>query len=76
MTHVIPDDRTLDTVSPSEWRLADAEERATFKTRWARRGHVSFVCLTCGYPTAHGQAICEACTPSAPAMKDGGYLVL
>lgn len=57
----IPDERTLDTVTPQEWGAATKKERAEFISIQAKRGFASFVCLTCGFPTAHGQASCEAC---------------
>ena len=57
----IPDGATLDTVMVDEWRAASGAERAEFIEREARKGHVSFVCLSCGYPTEHGVATCEAC---------------
>ena len=58
--------RTLDTVTPGEWRAASKAERDKFIVAWARKGLVSFCCLGCGFPTAHGQAECEACRPIKP----------
>lgn len=59
----IPEGRTLDTVTAEEWRAATQDERRRFLQDWARRGVVSFVCLNCSFPSAHGVAFCEACRP-------------
>jgi len=58
---MIPVNRNLNTVTAAEWRAASKDERQEFMRREARKGYVSFVCLTCGFPTAYGQAACEAC---------------
>ena len=53
--------RTLDNVTPAQWRGASHYERSAFQQHWHIRGFASHSCLTCGYPTAYGQASCEAC---------------
>ena len=51
----------LNTVTPTQWRKASQDERTAFWTHWQQQGVVAFSCLTCGFPTEHGQASCEAC---------------
>jgi hypothetical protein len=58
---VVMVDRDLDTVTPEEWREMSKRQRADFINSWARRGVVSFQCLGCSFPTAHGQSTCESC---------------
>lgn len=57
----IPEGRDLNTVTADEWRAATTDERDAFTDGQRRRGCVSMVCLTCGFPTVYGQASCEAC---------------
>jgi len=57
----ISKDRTLDTVTPNEWRLASPEERHEFLWREQRKGFVCMTCTNCGYPTPVGQSRCDAC---------------
>lgn len=57
----IPDERTLDTVTAIEWNMATPEEREEFREKERREGRISFMCLTCGFPTWRGVAACEAC---------------
>lgn len=60
---------TLDSIRPERWREMTAEERLTFTDYWMRRGFMSYSCLSCGFPTAHGQGSCEACRlKPAPAQ--------
>lgn len=57
----IPESRDLNTVTADEWRAASTYERDAFTDGQRRRGCVSMVCLTCGFPTVYGQASCDAC---------------
>ena len=57
----IPEDRTLDTVTPDEWNVATLLERNLFMREQGSRGMASLVCLGCGFPAAYGRARCEAC---------------
>jgi hypothetical protein len=52
---------TIDDVTPEEWRHWTQYERNEFNAYWRVQGSVSFCCLGCGYPTAHGQSRCVAC---------------
>lgn len=52
---------TLDTITPEQWRELLPAERTMFINSWHNKGVVSFRCMACGYPTAHGQSRCEAC---------------
>jgi lipopolysaccharide biosynthesis regulator YciM len=56
-------DRTLDTVTPEEWRAASPSQRQAFIAAQASHGLASFRCTGCGFPTARGVASCEACRP-------------
>ena len=49
--------------APAVWRTMSKALRVEWDRRYSFAGYVSFVCLTCGYPTASGQAWCEACRP-------------
>src|SRR3990167_3982593 len=62
-SEVIHQSRTLNTITASEWREATPLERHRFIESERRRGVVSFACLTCGFPTAHGVSSCESCSP-------------
>ena len=57
----IPKDKTLDTVTAAEWRSASEKERREFIAGFLAKGIGSFCCLTCGFPTEHGQYCCESC---------------
>ena len=54
-------DEDLNSIKPEQWRQLSEVQKSTFLNSWARRGIASFRCLNCSYPTAHGQARCEAC---------------
>ena len=63
MSLAIPIERDFDTVTAAEWRAATEAERQAFWNRQRLSGSVSFCCLTCHFPTVHGQSTCEACEP-------------
>ena len=53
----------LEAVTAMAWRAMSEQERTACHEGWKRQGVVSFMCLTCGYPLAQGQATCESCRP-------------
>lgn len=66
----IPESRDLDSVTASEWRVAEIGERQEFLDRWRKRGVISFVCHNCWFPSAWGRSFCEACRPITKEVEN------
>jgi len=47
-------DIDLDHITLAQWRRMSELERHEYLAHWARKGHVAYGCLCCGYPVAHG----------------------
>ena len=52
---------TIDEITSEQWREMSREQRERFWSYWRKRGIMCFRCIGCGYPTAHGVAMCDAC---------------
>lgn len=57
----IPVSRTLEDITPAEWRDASLVERRDFEQYWREKGVFCFCCLSCGFPAGR-VAFCEACS--------------
>jgi len=54
-------DEDFNTIKPEQWRQLSDMQKTIFTRSWNMRGVASFCCINCGYPTVHGQGMCEAC---------------
>ena len=44
----------LNDITVAQWRRMGELERGEYLAYWAKKGHISYGCLCCGYPVAHG----------------------
>ena len=54
---------------PNVWRNMSSADRDEWNRQYTLSGMVSFRCLTCGYPTDHGQGWCVSCAPEKYAKE-------
>lgn len=56
-------DADLNSMTAAVWNTMSGLERKLWANWWRGQGMFSFQCLNCGFPTATGQAGCDACRP-------------
>ena len=57
--------------NPDEWRTMSKQARQEWDHRYRLSGMASFRCLTCHYPTLHGQSECVSCFPERFGKEQG-----